>query len=622
MPPAPSHGGLLQPTPSELLASSRVLDDLDESIIFELGLSQAGFQSTNRPRDVPTELLSTTFPAASTWRSQQFNNPLSSKGLAEERAALIAKYYEALHPDRHRKDFQRMEHQFEAFFHEEARIFTSSRTFSKAEWRQILARMVENNVLARDLIIRGSDATSVTFSVALVAYGAVTYYQSKATFSGSKCIRLEPCTTSEGPSYRQHKQALQRLYRALEPASFAERMAVLGNVLHGLLHPRFAAQTPEGVLPKADWKTRLEALAAIGLSATDLTVHYSEEDFCGYSVRLAVNNEVVLTHERVEFRDGRILRLEVVEPAAYGRLTAALPATLEEILATPKVDLYWTAERVASTKAAAAQRTPFSDIELDRCVVSLQGLTDLGRVDWAAVRALLGRAAHLPHQDWAHTEAVGRELLGLLTAAAPDAFRRLLDWPLRGGRWDDALAAAGRRGPEERPWAVLITGLNGIRKTTAVYQPWFQQALATALHCPASAALPTGRNSFFRQLDFLMALVANAEFRDLYRLADPPLYRAAKAAVYARHRTLAEAVGVALLREAQRHGANVMLETSGRDAAMFQYVDTLFADTNYQCLALHFTINDVQFAEASVDRRMALELKRGQDAIQRNASVA
>lgn len=49
---------------------------------------------------------------------------------------------------------------------------------------------------------------------------------------------------------------------------------------------RFAAQTPEGVLPKADWKTRLEALAAIGLSATDLTVHYSEEDFCGYSVRL------------------------------------------------------------------------------------------------------------------------------------------------------------------------------------------------------------------------------------------------------------------------------------------------------------------------------------------------
>jgi hypothetical protein len=34
---------------------------------------------------------------------------------------------------------------------------------------------------------------------------------------------------------------------------------------------------------------------------------------------------------------------------------------------------------------------------------------------------------------------------------------------------------------EQRPWAVLITGLNGIRKTTAVYQPWFAQVLREAL---------------------------------------------------------------------------------------------------------------------------------------------
>ena len=33
----------------------------------------------------------------------------------------------------------------------------------------------------------------------------------------------------------------------------------------------------------------------------------------------------------------------------------------------------------------------------------------------------------------------------------------------------------------KKPWVVLVTGVNGIRKTTSVYQPWFKKALAAAL---------------------------------------------------------------------------------------------------------------------------------------------
>ncbi len=48
------------------------------------------------------------------------------------------------------------------------------------------------------------------------------------------------------------------------------------------------------------------------------------------------------------------------------------------------------------------------------------------------------------------------------------------------------------------------------------------------------ALLPTGHNSFFRQLDYLVATLANEEFRALYRVDDPNAYAELKAALYAR----------------------------------------------------------------------------------------
>jgi len=90
-----------------------------------------------------------------------------------------------------------------------------------------------------------------------------------------------------------------------------------------------------------------------------------------------------------------------------------------------------------------------------------------------------------------------------------------------------------------------------------------------------------------------------------------------KAAIFGRYRTLSELLGALLLKQAQKVNINCMMETSGRDVAMFHYVDHFFGQNKkYNKLALHFTINDLTHAQQSVDRRMIDEMQLGAKAIE------
>ena len=61
---------------------------------------------------------------------------------------------------------------------------------------------------------------------------------------------------------------------------------------------------------------------------------------------------------------------------------------------------------------------------------------------------------------------------------------------------------------------------------------------------------------------------------------------------------------------------NVLVETSGRDIASYDYVEKIFAShPAYQKLVVHFTINDLKYAEKSVDTRMIEEMKAGRDIV-------
>ena len=71
------------------------------------------------------------------------------------------------------------------------------------------------------------------------------------------------------------------------------------------------------------------------------------------------------------------------------------------------------------------------------------------------------------------------------------------------------------------------------------------------------------------------------------------------------------------MKQAQKKNINCMMETSGRDVAMFHYVDHFFGENkNYNKLVLHFTINDLTCAQKSVDRRMIDEMQIGAKAIE------
>ena len=131
----------------------------------------------------------------------------------------------------------------------------------------------------------------------------------------------------------------------------------------------------------------------------------------------------------------------------------------------------------------------------------------------------------------------------------------------------------------------------------------------------------------------MIATICNEEFSQLYKLTglamnegqNPPKelvqrYSDLKASIFSRYRTLSELLGVALLREAQKQQLHCMMETSGRDVAMFTYVDEFFSE-GYNKLALHFTINDLSYAQQSVDSRMIREMKVGVRAVATNDTM-
>lgn len=265
---------------------------------------------------------------------------------------------------------------------------------------------------------------------------------------------------------------------------------------------------------------------------------------------------------------------------------------------------------------------PFSDVELDEAIKSLQNLANLPGHPWLSeLRSLLAESAHESHKDWARTEAAADKLAKLIQGPDDPTFQKIFSRVLEGGNWDGAVeSAAARQPPSAKPWIVLVTGLNGIRKTTSVYQPWFKEVLRDALgdtYSDSLEELPDGRNSFFRQLDYMIATLANELFAELFKIESVEEYAVAKAQIFSRYRTYAEMLGAHLIKEARQRRLNVMVETSGRDIGSFHYVDHFFPESSgYRKLVLNFGINELRFAEQSVDSRMLCEKANGKKALE------
>jgi hypothetical protein len=70
-----------------------------------------------------------------------------------------------------------------------------------------------------------------------------------------------------------------------------------------------------------------------------------------------------------------------------------------------------------------------------------------------------------------------------------------------------------------------------------------------------------------------------------------------------------------LIDTARDNSMNVLIESSGRDITMFDYMNYCFPSDRYHRLVVHFTIDDIRFAENSVDRRMMAEMEAGRRSI-------
>lgn len=262
----------------------------------------------------------------------------------------------------------------------------------------------------------------------------------------------------------------------------------------------------------------------------------------------------------------------------------------------------------------------FTSEEIDVLNQSLRNLDK--HVDENAFGEFWSSVAHIPHmKDWQSTMKNVEKLSSLMKLNADLVGQeKWLHRVLEDGHWEAASS-------KEKPFVVLVTGLNGIRKSTALYQPWFADLLFEALGSGASNLshdeMPTGRNSFFRQLDYMIATVCNQEFLTLYQFSNAleqqktledkviECYSDLKAAIFSRYRTVAELLGIVLLQVAQKESKNCILETSGRNKSMFEYIDRLFLGSSYQKLVLHFVVNDIKAAQKSVDQRMREEIIAG-----------
>lgn len=293
----------------------------------------------------------------------------------------------------------------------------------------------------------------------------------------------------------------------------------------------------------------------------------------------------------------------------------------------------------------AKEAAPFTSDEIDEIIMSIENVMPEGSgISLDQLRALIQAVGHLPHKDWDRTGQSAHDLNDILLGDSDeeltDDFKQIFKRVIEEGNWEGAAKHAASEVDHGKPWAILVTGVNGIRKTTSVYQPWFQDLLAEAIVHPKNAdadseirkeSLPTGENSFFRQLDHMIITLINHNFQKMYAMtqsslgddldADPSTsviqkYSNYKAAIFSRYRTLSEILGVLLVRQARASNLNIMVETSGRDVAMFHYVDSFFPSDQYNKLALHFTINDLSHAESSVDNRMVREIKDGIEALQ------
>lgn len=95
---------------------------------------------------------------------------------------------------------------------------------------------------------------------------------------------------------------------------------VLGGSAN-VFHPDLRVVTPGGELDKGQWEETVKGLLVKGVKATDFDFAKEEGATVFYSMTLAFpEGEQLRPSSKITIKDGQVLRVEPVDPAAYSRL--------------------------------------------------------------------------------------------------------------------------------------------------------------------------------------------------------------------------------------------------------------------------------------------------------------
>ena len=142
------------------------------------------------------------------------------------------------------------------------------------------------------------------------------------------------------------------------------------------------------------------------------------------------------------------------------------------------------AERVELVERTK-KNVPFTQEEKESILTSFRNIIpEDAQIDESKLREFIEKYAHMTHKVWEKTDEAAKILHTILKDPNDAAFQAMFQRVLNEGGYSAALEHAKKQHRTKKmhkPWVVLVTGLNGIRKTTAMQQPWFQTVLHEAL---------------------------------------------------------------------------------------------------------------------------------------------
>jgi hypothetical protein len=192
------------------------------------------------------------------------------------------------------------------------------------------------------------------------------------------------------------------------------------------------------------------------------------------------------------------------------------------------------------------------------------------------------------------------------------ALKEILPHVFTGGNWDNAISIT-----KKQPAVILVCGLNGIRKSSSMnkddrIKDIISRNLKHLQYDPDS--MPSGKNSFFRQLDYVISSITSAFFYDLYSNKpniDTDIYGKIKKNIFNVVARL-NAVWISLITYiATERKKHIIVEAVGNNTNAITTINNTF--TNYNKVIIYFQLEkgNIQYAKDSVTKRLENDLSNG-----------